>query len=371
MQWAGKQLKRFFQPKPADESPRRPTAEAHPQESRTKGQLKEEAVRLKSQLDALTAGLEVSVVNGTWVQRFIDLHQQHLEIGCRLEDGTVNVQAEVKRLQHVLAHSKVVAALDTPGLYRGRTGHLGPPARRTDVFSSSLDDDSDEAVAAGVNGHQVRQGQAAKGSEEDHDDLERSYDAFDTFHAAGGSFQPPSRQTNQAEKSGRAQAVDSADSATAAHAAAARKAEEERWAREAEEAARKAEEERLSREAEEAAQKADQNLPSKEAEQRVHAIQLDAEDLLGGPDVCSLPVDNLEDVLGPNTAIPTFDQDAPGAGQRLPASPAEPQDLLQATSAMPEKPVTPELESDEEDLLGGTSVASRPLATSADDDLLL
>ncbi|CAE7812743.1 unnamed protein product, partial [Symbiodinium necroappetens] len=226
MQWAGKQLKRFFQPKPADESPRRPTAEAHPQESRTKGQLKEEAVRLKSQLDALTAGLEVSVVNGTWVQRFIDLHQQHLEIGCRLEDGTVNVQAEVKRLQHVLAHSKVVAALDTPGLYRGRTGHLGPPARRTDVFSSSLDDDSDEAVAPGVNGHPARQGQAAKGSGEDHDDLERSYDAFDTFHAAGGSFQPPSRQTNQAEKSGRAQEVDSVDSATAARAAAARKAEE-------------------------------------------------------------------------------------------------------------------------------------------------
>ena len=85
-----------FAPRPADESPRRPTAEvprvsatparlidspfaeAHPQESRTKGQLKEEAcfshrisatiaasslrkaVRLKSQLDALTAGLEVS-----------------------------------------------------------------------------------------------------------------------------------------------------------------------------------------------------------------------------------------------------------------------------------------------------------------------
>ena len=108
-----------------------------------------------------------------------------------------------------------------------------------------------------------------------------------------------------------------------------------------------------------------------------------------------------QDVLGPSTAIPTFDQDlsdwtralltlligfamwhrqdAPGAGQRLPASPAEPQaaagaapqncvaanickhgaktpdltsppqDLLQAASAMPEKPVALELESDEED----------------------
>ena len=43
------------------------------------------------------------------------------------------VQAEhhaVSR-QHVLAHSKVVAALDTPGLYRGRTGHLGPLTLRT------------------------------------------------------------------------------------------------------------------------------------------------------------------------------------------------------------------------------------------------
>eukprot|EP00438_Fugacium_kawagutii_P032237 Skav231697 [mRNA] locus=scaffold597:1242815:1248803:- [translate_table: standard] len=104
MQWAGKQftqIKRLFQqPKPGGaEDVQIPAAQVQvANDARSKERLRMEAIDLQRQLDALVSGFEATAVNGAWVQRFIDLHQQHMEIGCRLEDGTVNINAEVKRL---------------------------------------------------------------------------------------------------------------------------------------------------------------------------------------------------------------------------------------------------------------------------------
>eukprot|EP00434_Breviolum_minutum_P031436 symbB.v1.2.027804.t2/scaffold2878.1/size68218/2 len=103
MQWAGKQFnqfKRFFQKPPNLEEEQIPYAQVA-NDARSKDRLRLEAQELQRQLDALVSGFEATAVNGAWVQRFIDLHQQHMEIGCRLEDGTVNINAEVKRLMLV------------------------------------------------------------------------------------------------------------------------------------------------------------------------------------------------------------------------------------------------------------------------------
>ncbi|CAK8995445.1 unnamed protein product [Durusdinium trenchii] len=73
-----------------------------------------EATALKHRLDVLARNLdscEGELVDHAWVQRFVAAHTRLVELGCRLEGGFVDVDAEVQRLQQVLAHSRVLRAL--------------------------------------------------------------------------------------------------------------------------------------------------------------------------------------------------------------------------------------------------------------------
>ncbi|CAE8636847.1 unnamed protein product, partial [Polarella glacialis] len=89
--------------------------------SGSKPAMRAEAAKLLVQLNAMTDEIDKVLVDGSWVQRFIDIHQRHIEIGCQLDDGSVNVDGEVVRLQRTLSHPRVLAALDGPGLYRGKS----------------------------------------------------------------------------------------------------------------------------------------------------------------------------------------------------------------------------------------------------------
>eukprot|EP00913_Durusdinium_trenchii_P001793 g1661.t1 len=218
MQWTGKQFnqfKRLFQPKPSpsETEQQATTAPQASNDTRSKEHLRLEAQQLQGQLDALVSDLEATAVNGVWVQRFIDIHQQRMEIGCRLEDGTVNVNAEVKRLR----------GEDLTGASTPRRGFR-------------------------------------EAAPEEADDLERSYAFGEDFLSPGsqGRFNPPGRQPARSEDSFAAK-----DAAIAGQRQeAAKREQEERLAIEEKDAARKEEEERLARE--EAARKEEEEWLARE-----------------------------------------------------------------------------------------------------------
>lgn len=73
-----------------------------------------EATALRHRLEILARHLEMGegeAVDHAWVQRFVASHTRLVELGCRLEEGFVDVDSEVERLQHVLTHLRVLDAL--------------------------------------------------------------------------------------------------------------------------------------------------------------------------------------------------------------------------------------------------------------------
>ncbi|CAK0871093.1 unnamed protein product [Prorocentrum cordatum] len=52
-----------------------------------KAALQAEAAQLKGVLEEMTNGIDSASVDGTWVQRFVELHQRYIEVGCHLGDS--------------------------------------------------------------------------------------------------------------------------------------------------------------------------------------------------------------------------------------------------------------------------------------------
>ncbi|CAJ1376347.1 unnamed protein product [Effrenium voratum] len=116
-----------------------------------------EATALKHRLEVLAKNLDTGegeAVDYDWVQRFVAAHTRLVELGCRLEGGLVNVDAEVHRLQQVLVHPRVLGALQG----EPDKGSVEPPASPGQVFHYGENDAQDCA-----------------------EDLESTYDAFERF----------------------------------------------------------------------------------------------------------------------------------------------------------------------------------------------
>eukprot|EP00434_Breviolum_minutum_P022763 symbB.v1.2.020082.t1/scaffold1588.1/size110444/2 len=92
-----------------------------------------EATALRHRLEVLARNLETGegeAVDHAWVQRFVAAHTRLMELGCRLEAGFLDLDAEVQRLQRVLAHPRVLGALkgkaeELPQPESGQVFHYG------------------------------------------------------------------------------------------------------------------------------------------------------------------------------------------------------------------------------------------------------
>ncbi|CAE7215363.1 ERD2 [Symbiodinium sp. CCMP2456] len=77
-----------------------------------------EATALRHRLEVSARNLdsgEGEEVDKDWVHRFVTSHQRLVELGCRLEAGFVDIDAELRRLQAVLGHARVLGALAASG----------------------------------------------------------------------------------------------------------------------------------------------------------------------------------------------------------------------------------------------------------------
>ncbi|OLP91449.1 hypothetical protein AK812_SmicGene26863 [Symbiodinium microadriaticum] len=125
-----------------------------------------EATALRHRLEVLARNLdsgEGEEVDKDWVHRFVTSHQRLVELGCRLEAGFVDIDAELRRLQAVLGHARVLGALAGSGENGPGSRAALPSGAAVFHFGQTPEDDADE-------GHEA---QAAKDLEDDYEALER------------------------------------------------------------------------------------------------------------------------------------------------------------------------------------------------------
>eukprot|EP00435_Cladocopium_sp_Y103_P051700 s1430_g16.t1 len=104
------------------------------------------ATALRHRLDILARHLEMGegeAVDHAWVQRFVAAHTRLVELGCRLEEGFVDVDSEVERLQRVLAHPRVLKALkdkpEEPPLEQNPSGQVFHYGDEEEAHSEDLE----------------------------------------------------------------------------------------------------------------------------------------------------------------------------------------------------------------------------------------
>ncbi|CAE7027676.1 unnamed protein product [Symbiodinium sp. CCMP2592] len=114
-----------------------------------------EATALRHRLEVLARHLdsgEGEEVDKDWVHRFVTSHQRLVELGCRLEAGFVDIDAELRRLQAVLGHARVLGALAGSGENDLGSRAALPSGASVFHFGQTPEDDADE----------VHESQAAK-----------------------------------------------------------------------------------------------------------------------------------------------------------------------------------------------------------------
>lgn len=107
--------------------------------------MQQKGERLLTTLNSMCTRLERGRVDDQWVKLFVDTAQACITIGCQLEDGTIDVDFEVARLQRTMQHPHVQEVLV-------RTTSEGIASNRAElrVFNIGDDEEEDSFVSAAV-----------------------------------------------------------------------------------------------------------------------------------------------------------------------------------------------------------------------------